>query len=291
MTTPDPTDLRLVSALAERGRTTVQEIAARAGVGPEEAAARLLRMGRSGMPLVVGVEGDRAALHTWLGAQQPRAQQPFREAPAPRRSPLGPLSPGSAQAPSSQPSSSQPQPSLWTEPPSAPLPPRWTPPASQPRGWGVPQSAEWTRQGVRQGAPSPTAGATVGDTLSSEGPVGGRVSITLVEVVDTADALIAAAGHQLLPGNRATVVHTEIAAEAAGYPAVPDTCLTVVLADGTEVGKSGITLSSRPPFRGGIAPFDTIGGHTVFELDSQASIIGIRWRATQSSTTLDWRTH
>lgn len=252
--TPDPTDLRLASAMAELGRTTVLQIAARAGVNPEEAAVRLLRMGAAGLPLVVGVEGDRAALQGWVASLQPRQ-------------PWGP--------PASPP-----------EPP----PPAWTAPAGPPMGWGVAQSSTWTRQPPRQAVPAGRAGATVGDTLAAVSAVGEPISITLVEVVDTADALIAAAGHPLAPGMRATVVHTDVTAGPRGYQAIPDTCLTVVLADGTEVGKSGVTLSSRPPFHSGIAAGATVGGHSVFELDAQASIVGIRWRAAHDAPPLDWRT-
>lgn len=254
MTTPDPTDLRLASALADSGRAPVAQIAARAGVNTEEAAVRLLRMAQLGLPLVVGVEGDRAALHGWVRAQQPPAQQPRPVVTAP-----------------------------------APPPPVWTaPPPSPPLGWGVPQSAGWARQ-PPQSNPAPLA-ATVGDTLSSTSPTGETVSITLVEVVDTADALIAAAGHPLSAGMRAAVVHTEVAGGLTGYQAVPDTCLTVVLADGAEVGKAGIVLSSRPPFLRGVAAGETVGGHTVFEVDAQASIVGIRWRPAQGAPPLEWRT-
>jgi len=162
---------------------------------------------------------------------------------------------------------------VWTDPPAAPPPPGWTaPPLSPPLGWGVPQSAAWARQ-PPQSNPAPLA-ATVGDTLSSTSPTGETVSITLVEVVDTADALIAAAGHPLSAGMRATVVHTEVAGGPTGYQAVPDTCLTVVLGDGAEVGKAGIVLNSRPPFRRGVAAGETVGGHTVFEVDAQAGIVG-----------------
>ncbi len=119
---------------------------------------------------------------------------------------------------------------------------------------------------------------------------GEALAITLVEVVDTADALIAAAGHQLTPGTRATVVHTEVTAGPGGYRAIPDTRLTLVLDDGSEVRKSGITLSSRPPFRSGVAARDTVGGHTVFELDSQAAIAGVRWRPAEGAAALDWHT-
>ena len=270
VSTLDPVDLRLASAVAELGRTTVLQIAARAGVHPEEAAVRLLRMGAAGLPLVVGVEGDRAGLQGWVRAQQAPPVPP-------------------------------PSPPVWTEPPSPAAPPAWTPPSGPPLGWGVPQSGAWVRQPQPpQPQPPPpqpppdsaraTPTATVGDTLSSVSPTGEQLHLTLVEVVDTADALIAAAGHHLTPGSRAAVVHTDVTAGPRGYQAIPDTCLTVVLADGTEVGKSGITLSSRPPFRSGIAAGDTVGGHTVFEVDAHASIVGVRWRALSGAPPLDWRT-
>ena len=273
MNVADPTDLRLAAALGDLGRATVLQIAARAGVNPEEAAVRLLRMGAAGLPLVVGVEGDRAGLQGWARAQQAPPVPP-------------------------------PSPPVWTEPPSPPAPPEWTPPSGPPLGWGVPQSGAWVRQ-PQPSQPSPgtagvgtagvgTAGvgttAVVGDTLCTVSPSGEQLNITLVDVVDTADALIAAAGHPLAPGTRAAVVHTDVTAGPLGYQAIPDACLTVVLADGTEVGKSGIMLSSRPPFRSGVAPGDTVGGHTVFELDAHASIVGVRWRNVPGAPPLDWRT-
>lgn len=268
MTSPDPTDLRLASTLAEIGRATVLQIAVRAGVSPEEAAVRLLRMAQAGLPLVVGVEGDRGALHGWVHAQQlhPQQRQPTQAAAAQPQAPAAPRQ-------------------VWSEP-AAPPPPAWTSPPTPPLGWRVPKSAGWTAQPPQ----AATTGATVGDTLSSASLTGELVSLTLVEVVDTADALIAAAGHPLGAGMRAAVVHTEVTAGPAGYQAIPDTCLTLVLTDGTEVHKSSIVLSSRPPFRSGIVAGDTVGGHTVFELDAQAGIAGVRWRASQNGPPLDWRT-
>ncbi|WP_127782518.1 AsnC family protein [Rhodococcus sp. X156] len=288
MTPPDPTDLRLVSALAELGRTTVLDLAARAGVHPEEAAVRLLRMGWYGIPLVVGVEGDRAGLYAWLGAQQ---------GGVPPQPPL-PQQGAMPQPPPMQQPPPMPQPPPMQQPPGMPPGPHAAGPQSQPgwqgpTPWGQPPAAV----GAYRAPESPPANrepagattATVGDELAAVGPSGESVSITLVEVVDTADALIAAAGHHLTPGKRATVVHTEVTAGPEGFAAIADTGLTVVLGDGTEVEKSGMTLSSRPPFRAGIAAGDTVGGHTVFELDAQASIVGVRWRAAEDRPPLDWR--
>lgn len=128
----------------------------------------------------------------------------------------------------------------------------------------------------------------MGARLTGAGPVGEQVWVTLVEVVDTADALFNAAGHTLRAGMRAAVVHTEVHAGPGGYPSLPDAGLVLVLSDGKLVTRSAVTLTSRPPYRSGIAPGDVAGGHTVFELDEQASISGVRWRSAPGSPALDW---
>lgn len=251
---PDPADLRLVAALAEAGRTTVLDLAGRAGMSPVEAADRLLRLGASGLRLVVGAEGDQAALRSWLAVQAP----PVPVGQVPVRSGWSSPAPVGAAAPA--------------------------PPTPAP-GWGVPPSAGWTRP-PPSGAPSPPG--SVGDRLDGSGPGGERVGVTVVEVIDTADALFRAAGHTLRPGTRAAVVHTEVAAGSSGYPTVPDTGLVLVLDDGRLVTRSAATMSSRAPFRGGVPPNTTDGGHTVFELDAQATIRAVRWRAAPGAPALEW---
>lgn len=58
MVTPDPVDVRLLTLIAEMGRAAVHEVAARLGMDPREAAARLVALSANGVPLVVGVECD-----------------------------------------------------------------------------------------------------------------------------------------------------------------------------------------------------------------------------------------
>lgn len=252
---PDPVDLRLVRAVADLGRATAPDVARFAGVGLEEAVVRLTRLQQAGLRLVVGVEGDQQALRGWLdrwAAHDPRA-------------PAGPPSP-----------------------PAHPVTP--TPAVPVPTGWGPAQPASWA---TGTSTPAPGRVAThrrpgIGDRLDTDGPTG-PVSVTLVEVVDTADALYAAAGHVLPTGARAAVVHTEVATGPGGYPAVPDTLLVLVLADGSEVAKSGATLSSRPPFHGPAPAGVTVGGHTLYELDADADIVAVRWRAAPGTRPLEWR--
>lgn len=136
---------------------------------------------------------------------------------------------------------------------------------------------------------TPLPRAVLGDRLGAVGPTGEPVWITPVEVVDTADALLAAAGHTLPAGRRSSVVHTEVAAGGRGYPSPPDLGLALVVASGSEVDRSPMTLTSRPPFRGGISPGVTVAGHTVFELDADDTVVALRWRASPGAPPLQWR--
>ena len=259
---PDPADLRLVRVLAELGRVSAEELAERARLDVGDALARLSRLHRAGLPLVVGVEGDRTRLARWAAGD--------RWPPPPvTRTPAGPPSPAAPRTP--------------------PAPPV---PVSDP--WGPPQPATWAT-GPVAAAPVPAPGRVaahrtpgVGDRLEAPGPTG-PVALTLVDLVDTADALYAAGGHELAPGTRAAVVHTEVAAGPGGFPTTPDALLVLVLADGSEVAGNGATLSSRPPFPGPVAPRDTVGGHTLYELDADADIVAVRWRSAPGAPAVQWR--
>lgn len=137
--------------------------------------------------------------------------------------------------------------------------------------------------------PIPLPRAGLGDRLGAVGPTGEPVWITPVEVVDTADSLLAAAGHTVASDRRTSVVHTEVTAGGRGYPCPPDLGLSLVVASGGEVGRSPLTLTSRPPFRSGIAPGMTVAGHTVFELGADDTVVALRWRASPGAPALQWR--
>lgn len=306
VTAPDPADLRLVAALADLGRAGVLELAVHARMAPEDVALRLLRLGTGGMRLVLGVEGDQQALRAWLAAQQPA---PSPQPAAPSWTPPGPP-PGYPGAPQGNPPAPQgypPAPQGYPPAPQGyPAAPQGYPGAAQgpppvpqappvPTGWGAPPSSGWVRPEAvaRPGPPVaravPLPPAVLGTRQGGAGPQGEPVWVTPLEVVDTADALFAAAGHTLAEGSRASVVHTEVTVGAPGYPSAPDAGLVLVLSDGREVPRSPATLNSRPPYRGGVEAGETLAGHTVFELDADATITGLRWRAVPGGAALDWR--
>ena len=163
--------------------------------------------------------------------------------------------------------------------------------------WGPPQTAAWARgdreatkhgdrETVNMSATVPTGPAgrerkrtgTVGDVLYAESPDGEPVSIKLVEVVDPADFLFTAAGYRLQPGERAVVVHTELTNRGAvPFSALPDLYLVLVDVDGATVSKAPVSLSSRPPYRIGTKPGETVGGHTVYVLPENTELASVRW--------------
>jgi DNA-binding Lrp family transcriptional regulator len=293
---PDPVDFRLLSLIAEMGRAAVHDVAARLGIDPREAAARLVALSATGMPLVVGVECDQngiraalAAARAWSGQQQAQPQygQPHypQQQPQPQYAPPPqqhhrPPQYAQPQAPVSVPFPAQPA----QQPPSAPQVPANT--------WGPPGSAAWAR-GDQPPAPGSQAPRTytVGSSQITEGLEGEQLSIQLVEVVDPADFLFTAAGYRLQDGERAVVVHTELTNRGSvAFSSLPDLYLVLVAADGQSVTKAPVSLSSRPPHRIGVQPGETAGGHTVYVLPESTPITSVRWspRPDDPTHSLTW---
>ncbi|GAB2756884.1 hypothetical protein GCM10027174_36190 [Salinifilum aidingensis] len=336
MAGPDPVDVRLLSALADAGDTTVPELAGHLGMDVRDVAARLAALSTTGLPLTVQVDCDQRGLRNAVAQAQaftaappgpgmpPNAPQPPAAPPGsasggypapppgalPPQHPSGgypvPPAPPSPSGPHSSPHPSGPQPSR--PQPSGPqqtggAPPdpmhTWGPPAgsaawargdhspSGPRGGGNtvdPLAAERTRPAM-----NPQRGK-IGSTLEVAGP-GGELAIQLVEVVDPADYFFSAAGHELGEGERAVVVHTELTNRSpVTYQQVPDEHLVLVAEDGTTLGKSGTTLTSRPPHSAPVQPGATAGGHTVYVVPEPTRLVAVRWSPTAEETwwSLTW---
>jgi DNA-binding Lrp family transcriptional regulator len=313
---PDPVDIRLLALVAEAGRVAVHDLAARAGMDAREVAARLAALAALGLPLVVGVECDQAALRFAL-ARQGRPAQPRQPGHAARYG--APGGRHSASYPQGPPSG--PQPIYQGSPHAGPNPPGGSPPGGsggpasfgptgvaqpdsvrQPPGgpagnrldpvgtWGPPQTAAWARGDLESSTSTtvrtvPAGGSepgkrtgVVGDVLYGEGLDGERVSIQLVEVVDPADFLFMAAGYRLQPGERSVVVHTELRNRGTvPFSSLPDLYLVLVDVDGKTVSKAPVSLSSRPPHRIGVQPGETAGGHTVYVLPEATELTSVRW--------------
>jgi hypothetical protein len=322
-------DVRLLGVIAEAGRAAVHEVAARLGMDPREVAARLVALSASGLPLVVGVECDQNGIRAALAAVAPAVVSPpvgFPSGVYPPPSgpyptqgvpsgaypvqgmpPATPSRPYPAQgAPSGRyPGHAPPFPSVpRTQPPPGQYPSQPDPVLST---WGPPQSASWARgdQPAMQPAPQqqvpqqqtqparPPAIRTgkAGGTLEAEGLEGERLSIQLIEVVDPADFLFAAAGYRLREGERSVVVHTEMVNRGAQpFNSLPDLYLVLVTKDGEAVSKAPVSLSSRPPHRIGVAPGETAGGHTVYVLPENIEVTAVRWspRPDDTARTLTW---
>jgi hypothetical protein len=289
--------------IAEMGRAAVHEVAARLGMDPREAATRLITLSGSGLPLLVGVECDpngiRKALANsvaWGNYSGPGGQAARGTPSGPYPPPPGPVQgtpsgsyPGypGPQGPPSTPFPAQPQTGPQTGPqPAASGPVRVPEPVST---WGVPGTSGWAR-GDQAPAPRSRTGK-IGSTLETEGLEGARFTIQLVEVVDPADFLFTAAGYKLAEGERAVVVHTELAnIGQVPYNALPDMYLVLMTNKGETVSKAPVSLSSRPPHKIGVQPGETAGGHTVYVLPEDTVIFSVRWssRPETDLNTLVW---
>ncbi|GAA3062555.1 hypothetical protein LV79_004065 [Actinokineospora globicatena] len=307
----DPVDARLLAAVAEMGRAAVHEVAARLGMDPREAAARLVALSGSGLPLLVGVECDPNGLRAALARmsapvgyppQQPVYAQPYQQQVVPQ--------PVQQYVPQPDPFAGyqQHQPQR-TGPPSTPFPVPTGPP-SQPFAavgepistWGPPQSSSWARgdqppntgggpmDRTQPAVRTPRQGK-VGAVLETSGLEGERLAIQLVEVVDPADYLFTAAGYRLQPGERSIVVHTELTNRGSTpFATLPDLYLVLVSPDGQSISKAPVSLSSRPPHRIGVQPGEIASGHTVYVVPEQTVITSVRWspRPDEEALTLTW---
>ncbi|MBB5909235.1 AsnC family protein [Actinoalloteichus hymeniacidonis] len=206
-------------------------------------------------------------------------------APGPQQHPV---SPPSTPFPMQGPPHQQP-----AGPPSSPFP------AQQPNSdpfstWGPPQSASWARGDqptnvLSQPGPATSVRRTgeVGSALDIQGLEGEQLRIQLLEVVDPANFLFEAAGYRLQEGERAVVVHTELTNRGqVPFSSLPDLYLVLVSEDGQEVGKAPVSLSSRPPYRIGVQPGETAGGHTVYVLPESTRLAAVRWTPQQGEDRL-----
>jgi DNA-binding Lrp family transcriptional regulator len=286
----DPADARLLAALAELGKIAVHELAARIGMDPREAAYRLVGLSASGLPLLVGVEGDPQGLRAALAGA--RAGPPVNQPPQPMQGP-----PSGAYPQQGTPSGTH-RPPLAAHGP-APHPPPFSAPAPPPPDqalstWGPPQSASWARGDRAAGAaPRPVTAVSgrPGDVLETQGLEGERLALQLLEVQDPADYLFGPAGYRLERGERAVVVHTEIT-NRGGVPfaSLPDNYLELLTDDGKAITKAPVSLSSRPPHRIGVQPGETTGGHTVYVLPDSTRVQAVRWspRPEPDERSLTW---
>nr|WP_228046323.1 AsnC family protein [Saccharopolyspora sp. HNM0983] len=298
------------------GRAAIPDIAGRLNMDVRDVGARLAALSTTGLPISIGVECDQQGIRNALAAAQAWAAQ-HATPPSGPHYPAHPNSGGYPVPPGFPPAHSggHPVPHPHSGPHSGPHPPQHSgpsgpqgfapapppprPPAQDPVAtWGPPGSASWARGDHAPGSqfatspalPRPRTGR-VGSALEVVGAEGEQLSMKLVEVVDPADFLFTAAGYELKDGERAVVVHTELTNRGPiPFQAVPDAHLELLAADGSPVAGSTVALSSRPPYRSGVAAGETAGGHTVYVLPDGTELTALRWRPAPDDErrTLNW---
>ncbi|WP_410592082.1 AsnC family protein [Amycolatopsis sp. lyj-23] len=209
-----------------------------------------------------------------------------------------PSGPYSVQGPPSGPHHVQGTPSgRYPGPPQQPpFPPRPGPPPvpldPAVSTWGVPQTASWARgDEPRPSGPPGGKQGRLGQVMETQGLEGEQLSVQLLEVQDPADYLFSAAGYRLEDGERAVVVHTEITNRGPmPFASLPDNYLELLAADGRAIAKAPVSLTSRPPHKIGVAPGETLGGHTVYVLPDATRVVSVRWspRPEPDERTLTW---
>ncbi|WP_029137057.1 hypothetical protein [Nakamurella lactea] len=293
---PDAVDLRLLAELAKTPSAGLPQLAWQAGLGQQDAAARLVTMNDAGLPLRLVAEGDPAAL--WQIVQRgpvpaatpnmpPPAWQQTAARPGPVVSPAGPASPDAAMTPMSPES-------MWGVPGTAAWASREADPASTTQqGWSTEVTATTLAERAAGPAQVPPMTHTppVGTAQRAVGLSGERLVVTVTEVVDPGDDILSAAGFRLDDTERAVLVRTTVANDGpAPHDCMPDLYLFLVAADGRALPKAPVAIGGHPAHRVGVAGGDSADGWTIFLIDSDVAVVGVRWcvRPDLADRTLTW---
>jgi hypothetical protein len=235
----DPLDARLLALVAEVGRVAVHDLARHAGMDVREVAARLAALGASGLPLVVGVECDAAALRYVLARS-------YGPPPAPAQAQPRGLDPVAT----------------WGPPGSA----AWA------RGDELLTATVRTTPATRTGAVGDTL-----HTEGLDGERLAIRLVEVVDPADflfTAAGYRLRPGERSV-----VVHTELINRGSTPLSTLPDQYLVLLAQGGHAVSKAPVALSSRPPHRVGVRPGDTAGGHTVYVLPETTELAAVRWSA------------
>lgn len=313
---PDAADLRLLAELANNGEIGLPQAAWQAGMSQAEAAERLVAMASAGFPLRLVAQGDPGLLWQII-SRGPRPDQPPLHFPQPSwGQPSGPQGPMSGRQP-------------LVPVPLEEEPFRIGRPIDAPEStWGIPGSSAWANSRgsnaeppsaeTTQAVPAPsireTESAAIaasilgGEAMRSGGSVmsgnprvgasqpavglsGEQLLVTLDELVDPGNSLLTNAGYRLDPAERAVLVRSTVRNDGpAPHAAVPDVYLFLVDQSGRTLPKAPVSLADRPAHRIGIEPGHTSTGWTVFLIEAQVRLSGVRWcvRPDLADRTLTW---
>ncbi len=151
-------------------------------------------------------------------------------------------------------------------------------------GWSTP-SADPAEPTQRWSPPKRWA------ALPVTGPNGEELLVTLLDVIDPGDEILAGSGYRMEPGERAILVHCSVANTGhVPYPFVPDLYLVLEADTRTLLGKAAIAVESHPAFGVGMLPGRQGDGWSVFLVPSQTVIAAVKWciRPDLPQTILSW---
>ncbi len=238
-----------------------------------EAAARLVVMAERGMPLRLVAEGDQQML--WRIAQAgPASAEPV---------------PGAAAAvPLGQPPFGTPPPVTAQESPAQESPAQESPaqesPAQETPEQEIPEHqapAEPTRRVLTSGHP----------TQSVTGGYGEELDVTLLQIIDPADQILASVGYRPDPGERSLLVQTSVGNRGSvDFGSLPDAHLILRDGAGTVLQKAALAVADYPAYQVGVRSHTLVVGWTVFLVPAETEVTEIRWsvRPEDTATAVVW---
>lgn len=285
---PDADDLRLLNELINNVSIPLANAAWNAQMSQSEAALRLVSMAERGLPLRLVANGDRQAL--WHLAQAGPAGAAPVDAPA--SAPVEPVPPHQQATVGAVPLGEAPFGAATAEASpatgdigvaAAEVPSTQVPPVEasvMDPDTGAPVSAPVPPPAPAPEAPAaaPPAAAPTWIPGSVVGPAGEQLTVSIVEMIDAADGILAAAGAPPPPGYRAVLVHSRVANTGqVPFPIPGD--LNLVLEDSQRMllGRTAVALPSHPPFAPDVPAHHTVDGWSVFFVPAATTLAGIKW--------------
>jgi hypothetical protein len=249
---PDTDDLRLLAEIINNGSIGLPQAAWNARMSQSDAAARLVTMAERGMPLRLVAEGDQQLL--WRIAQ---------------------AGPATAGVPAVLPPASA------------------VPPHEQAMAGAVPLGQP--PFGAESSEPDdPTRRALISGEWMQQvtGPGGEQLDVTLQQIIDPADSILAPTGRLLEPGLRALLVLITVGNRGTiDFRGVPDRFLVIKDSAGTVLPKDNTPVEGYPANYSGVPAATLVPGWSLFVLPAATEVAEVQWSVQPDvpGATVSWR--
>lgn len=126
--------------------------------------------------------------------------------------------------------------------------------------------------------PPPAGPSPYGAPQQATGLSGERLTVTVAEVIDPGNDALTSAGYRLDDGERAVLVRTTVAnAGPAAHDCMPDLYLFLLDSGGKTLLKAPVSVAGHPAHRVGVAPGAQDVGWTIFLINADTELSGVRW--------------